>query len=120
MLGQRRSRREMPNGRCWANLWTRPVYTRPPILLPLPRSPQAIHVVPPNTSVIWCAHSRFVRCAKRWRALQEVNRMSTHHIRATINGTPYEGDVESRLLLVHWIRDVLRLTGTHIGCDTTS
>jgi carbon-monoxide dehydrogenase small subunit len=46
--------------------------------------------------------------------------MSTHHIRATINGTAYEGDVDSRLLLVHWIRDVLRLTGTHIGCDTTS
>jgi aerobic carbon-monoxide dehydrogenase small subunit len=46
--------------------------------------------------------------------------MSTHHIRATINGTTYEGDVDSRLLLVHWIRDVLRLTGTHIGCDTTS
>jgi carbon-monoxide dehydrogenase small subunit len=46
--------------------------------------------------------------------------MSTHHIRATINGTSYEGDVDSRLLLVHWIRDVLRLTGTHIGCDTTS
>jgi carbon-monoxide dehydrogenase small subunit len=46
--------------------------------------------------------------------------MSTHHIRATINGTAYEGEVDSRLLLVHWIRDVLRLTGTHIGCDTTS
>ena len=46
--------------------------------------------------------------------------MSTHHIRASINGTSYEGDVDSRLLLVHWIRDVLRLTGTHIGCDTTS
>lgn len=46
--------------------------------------------------------------------------MSTHHIHVTINGTAYEGDVESRLLLVHWLRDVLRLTGTHIGCDTTS
>lgn len=46
--------------------------------------------------------------------------MSTHHISVTINGTIYEGDVDSRLLLVHWIRDVLRLTGTHIGCDTTS
>lgn len=46
--------------------------------------------------------------------------MSTHHITVTINGTPYEGDVESRTLLVHWIRDTLRLTGTHIGCDTTS
>ena len=46
--------------------------------------------------------------------------MSMHHITVTINGTPYEGDVESRTLLVHWIRDTLRLTGTHIGCDTTA
>jgi carbon-monoxide dehydrogenase small subunit len=46
--------------------------------------------------------------------------MSTHHISVTINGTLYEGDVEARTLLVHWIRDDLRLTGTHIGCDTTS
>jgi carbon-monoxide dehydrogenase small subunit len=46
--------------------------------------------------------------------------MSTHHISVTINGTPYEGDVEARTLLVHWIRDTLRLTGTHIGCDTSS
>ena len=46
--------------------------------------------------------------------------MSTLHITVTINGTPYEGDVDSRTLLVHWIRDTLRLTGTHIGCDTTS
>lgn len=46
--------------------------------------------------------------------------MSTHHIRATINGVVYEGDVEACMLLVHWIRDGLRLTGTHIGCDTTS
>lgn len=40
-------------------------------------------------------------------------------IRVTINGKEREGDVEPRLLLVHFIRDVLRLTGTHIGCDTT-
>lgn len=40
-------------------------------------------------------------------------------VRVTINGTEREGDVEPRLLLVHFIRDVLRLTGTHIGCDTT-
>lgn len=46
--------------------------------------------------------------------------MSKHHISVTINGTVYEGDVDSRTLLVHWIRDDLRLTGTHIGCDTTS
>jgi carbon-monoxide dehydrogenase small subunit len=46
--------------------------------------------------------------------------MSTHHISVTINGSVYGGDVDSRTLLVHWIRDDLRLTGTHIGCDTTS
>jgi aerobic carbon-monoxide dehydrogenase small subunit len=46
--------------------------------------------------------------------------MSTHHIHVTINGTVYEGDVDSRMLLVHWIRDGLQLTGTHIGCDTTA
>ncbi|MFN7944426.1 MAG: (2Fe-2S)-binding protein [Blastocatellia bacterium] len=39
--------------------------------------------------------------------------------RLTINGRPYEGDVEPRLLLVHFIRDVQGLTGTHIGCETS-
>ena len=46
--------------------------------------------------------------------------MNKHHIRVTINGTLYEDDVDARMLLVHWIRDSLHLTGTHIGCDTTS
>jgi carbon-monoxide dehydrogenase small subunit len=46
--------------------------------------------------------------------------MSKHAIRVTINGTVYEGIVDARTLLVHWIRDDLHLTGTHIGCDTTS
>jgi len=45
--------------------------------------------------------------------------MAMHTIRVTVNGTPYEKQVESRLLLVHFLRDQLRLTGTHIGCDTT-
>ena len=40
-------------------------------------------------------------------------------VQLTINGDPYEADVEPRLLLVHLIREVFRLTGTHIGCDTT-
>jgi carbon-monoxide dehydrogenase small subunit len=44
----------------------------------------------------------------------------TAHITLTINGQPYEADVEPRLLLVHFIREVAGLTGTHIGCDTTS
>ncbi|HEX6606266.1 MAG TPA: (2Fe-2S)-binding protein [Chloroflexia bacterium] len=46
--------------------------------------------------------------------------MSTHHVRVTVNGEVKEADIESRLLLVHFLRDVLNLTGTHIGCDTTS
>jgi carbon-monoxide dehydrogenase small subunit len=45
--------------------------------------------------------------------------MSTHKISVTVNGTRLEAQVESRLLLVHLIREVFRLTGTHIGCDTT-
>jgi len=40
-------------------------------------------------------------------------------ISLSINGEKHEADVEPRLLLVHLIREVLRLTGTHIGCDTT-
>jgi carbon-monoxide dehydrogenase small subunit len=45
--------------------------------------------------------------------------MATHQIAVTVNGTEHRLEVESRLLLVHLLRDVLRLTGTHIGCDTT-
>jgi aerobic-type carbon monoxide dehydrogenase small subunit (CoxS/CutS family) len=36
----------------------------------------------------------------------------------TVNGTTYEREVEARKLLVHFIRDDLDLTGSHIGCDT--
>ena len=45
--------------------------------------------------------------------------MSTHTITVTVNGQAHTATVESRLLLVHFIRESLRLTGTHIGCDTT-
>jgi carbon-monoxide dehydrogenase small subunit len=45
--------------------------------------------------------------------------MAKHTIRVTVNGTAREAEVDSRLLLVHFLRDTLRLTGTHIGCDTT-
>jgi carbon-monoxide dehydrogenase small subunit len=38
----------------------------------------------------------------------------------TINGEKREAEVEPRLLLVHFIREICNLTGTHIGCDTTS
>lgn len=37
-----------------------------------------------------------------------------------VNGQPSEADVEPRLLLVHYLRDVVGLTGTNIGCDTSS
>ena len=45
--------------------------------------------------------------------------MATQSITVTVNGEAKSGDVEQRLLLVHFIRDNLGLTGTHIGCDTT-
>ena len=45
--------------------------------------------------------------------------MAKHEITVTVNGEKHEREVESRLLLVHFVRDDLRLTGTHIGCDTT-
>ncbi len=45
--------------------------------------------------------------------------MAKHAIHITVNGTAHDVKVDSRLLLVHLIRDELRLTGTHIGCDTT-
>jgi len=45
--------------------------------------------------------------------------MSMHSITVTVNGQAHSAEVESRLLLVHFIRDTLRLTGTHIGCDTS-
>jgi aerobic carbon-monoxide dehydrogenase small subunit len=39
-------------------------------------------------------------------------------VAVTINGTLYERDVEPRKLLIHFLRDDLDLTGSHIGCDT--
>ena len=38
----------------------------------------------------------------------------------TVNGTTYTNDVEPPTLLVHYLRENLRLTGTHVGCDTSS
>ena len=40
-------------------------------------------------------------------------------ISMTVNGKARAGDVDARLLLVHFLRENLRLTGTHVGCDTT-
>jgi aerobic carbon-monoxide dehydrogenase small subunit len=43
---------------------------------------------------------------------------SSRTITVEVNGTAYEREVESRRLLVHFVRDDLDLTGSHVGCDT--
>ena len=40
-------------------------------------------------------------------------------IKINVNGVEYQHEVEPRLLLVHYLRDVLNLTGTHVGCETS-
>lgn len=45
--------------------------------------------------------------------------MAKHSVGMTVNGQRHEGTVEPRLLLVHYLRENLGLTGTHIGCDTS-
>lgn len=42
-----------------------------------------------------------------------------HKVSLTVNGRQREHEVEARLLLVHYLRDVIGLTGTHVGCDTS-
>jgi aerobic carbon-monoxide dehydrogenase small subunit len=44
--------------------------------------------------------------------------VSAHAVKVTINGVEYERDVDARKLLIHFVRDDLDLTGSHIGCDT--
>jgi len=46
--------------------------------------------------------------------------MSQHTITVTVNGEKHTREVSARTLLVHFLREDLGLTGTHIGCDTTS
>jgi carbon-monoxide dehydrogenase small subunit len=45
--------------------------------------------------------------------------MAKHDVRIQVNGAEQRSEVDSRLLLVHFLREVAGLTGTHIGCDTT-
>ncbi len=44
----------------------------------------------------------------------------TVRVSVTVNGRERSADVEPRLLLVHFLRDTLGLTGTHVGCDTSN
>jgi carbon-monoxide dehydrogenase small subunit len=46
--------------------------------------------------------------------------MTKHTISVTVNGVQYQNEVEARMLLIHYLRDELGLTGSHIGCDTSS
>ena len=46
--------------------------------------------------------------------------MNTVNVTVTVNGAERSAQVEPRTLLVHYLRDSLRLTGTHIGCDTSN
>jgi len=43
----------------------------------------------------------------------------THKIKVTVNGVAHHKEVEPRTLLVHFLRETLRLTGTNVGCDTS-
>ena len=45
---------------------------------------------------------------------------ATANVQMTVNGEAHEDAVEPRLLLVHYLRDKLGFTGTHVGCDTTN
>ena len=45
--------------------------------------------------------------------------MASHKISVTVNGAAREAEVESRLVLVHLLREVFKMTGTHVGCDTS-
>ena len=45
---------------------------------------------------------------------------SLHTVEVTVNGQARSAEVEARMLLAHFLRQTLGLTGTHIGCDTTS
>src|SRR3974390_166771 len=46
-------------------------------------------------------------------------RMAMSHITLTINGKTYSDEVEPRLLLIHYLRETVGLTGPHIGCETS-
>src|SRR4029077_16125447 len=54
----------------------------------------------------------------RWQLCPPHTAM-TESINVTINGTAYSHDVEPRLLLIHYLREVVGLTGPHIGCETS-
>lgn len=64
----------------------------------------------------WCATQEIlISCATLGSSPPEM----PMNIMLTINGKSYSHDVEPRLLLVHYLREVVGLTGTHVGCETS-
>ena len=74
----------------------------------------------PNPRVVEAEDSRTheIESAVSPSVSQEVRPVS-EHVAFVVNGTPRELDVEPRRLLVHYLREDLGLTGTHVGCDTS-
>jgi carbon-monoxide dehydrogenase small subunit len=52
-------------------------------------------------------------------SITEDMQIATFRITVNVNGIPRSAEVEPRLLLVHYVREQLGLTGTHVGCDTS-
>lgn len=50
--------------------------------------------------------------------MEELAERTKQKVKLRINGKEYSAEIEPRMLLVHFIRDIANLTGTHIGCDT--
>jgi aerobic carbon-monoxide dehydrogenase small subunit len=63
-------------------------------------------------------HCRVIGTSGNVPSLSHRRRFMAISISLTVNGTPVTAEVEPYTLLVHFIRDSLRLTGTHVGCDT--
>ena len=70
----------------------------------------------PSTAATSPRCSRSARSSRRGSGADGTGHQQT--ITVDVNGEPYEREVEARRLLVHFIRDDLDLTGTHVGCDT--
>ena len=59
-------------------------------------------------------------CTDRGHTAHSCNKGADVQIHVTVNGTVHESEVEPRRLLVHYVREDLGLTGTNVGCDTSS
>ena len=62
----------------------------------------------------WDIHSQYIK-----RGIREKEVTTKRKVSIRVNGVEHAHEVEPRLLLVHYLRDVLWLTGTHIGCETS-